>query len=124
MSLPTRTGASSAAWVRNLGNGRTAAYNAGAHFPSASTLKLAILLAVLARDDADPLRSSSWSLERSLVLSSSNRAANALLPRAGGPAGVDALVRALGATAMFTCCEYLLEAGERAIGPARSSGGR
>jgi hypothetical protein len=116
--LPARTGVSSAAWVRNLGNGRTAAYNAGAHFPAASTLKLAILLAVLARDDADPVRSSSWSLERALVLSSSNRAANALLPRAGGPAGVDALVRSLGATATFTCCDYLLEAGERGSRPA------
>jgi hypothetical protein len=118
--LPARTGVSSAAWVRNLGNGRTAAYNAGAHFPAASTLKLAILLAVLARDDGDPVRSSSWSLERALVLSSSNRAANALLPRAGGPAGVDALTRALGATATFTCCEYLLEAGERGSRPARA----
>ncbi len=53
-SLPARTGVSSAAWVRDLGNGRTAAYNAGARFPAASTIKLAILLGVLARDDGDP----------------------------------------------------------------------
>ncbi len=84
--LPTRTGVSSAAWVRDLASGRTAAYNAGAHFPAASTVKLAILLAVLARDHADPLTSPSWSLERSLVLDSSNIAANELLPRAGGAA--------------------------------------
>ena len=82
--LPARTGVTSAAWIRDLATGRTAAYNAGAHFPAASTIKLAILLGVLARDDADPLRSSSWSLERSLVLNSSNLAANELLPRAGG----------------------------------------
>ena len=55
-TLPARTGVSSAAWVRDLGNGSTAAYNAGARYPAASTIKLAILLGVLARDDADPLQ--------------------------------------------------------------------
>ena len=109
----------SAAWIRDLGSGRTAAYNAGAHFPAASTVKLGILLGVLARDDADPLRSSAWSLERSLVLNSSNLAANELLPRAGGAAAVDTLLQGLGATGTFTCCGYLLEPGERAHDPAR-----
>ena len=84
---PRARASSSAAWVRDLGNGSTAAYNAGARYPAASTIKLAILLGVLARDDADPLRSSSWPLERALVLSSSNSAANALIPRAGGAGG-------------------------------------
>ncbi|HET6171722.1 MAG TPA: serine hydrolase [Gaiellales bacterium] len=111
--LTARTGVTSAAWVRDLASGRTAGYNAGARFPAASTIKLGILLGVLAREDSDPLRSSSWSLERSLVLDSSNIAANALLPRAGGPATVDALIRGLGGTATFTCCDYLLEPGER-----------
>jgi hypothetical protein len=110
--LRARTGVASAAWIRDLATGRTAAYNAGARFPAASTGKLAILLGVLARDQADPLRSSSWSLERALVLSSSNLAANGLLARAGGAAAVDALVSALGATGTFTCCGYLLEPGE------------
>jgi beta-lactamase family protein len=112
--LRARTGVASAAWIRDLATGRTAAYNAAAHFPAASTVKLGILLGVLARDDADPLRSSAWSLERALVLSSSNIAANRLLPRAGGAAVVDTLIRALGATATFTCCGYLLEPGESA----------
>ena len=112
-SLPVRTGVTSAAWIRDLGSGRTAAYNAGAHFPAASTVKLGILLGVLARDGADPLRSSAWSLERSLVLNSSNLAANELLPRAGGAAAVDTLLQGLGATGTFTCCGYLLEPGER-----------
>ena len=85
LGLPARTGVTSAAWIRNLADGATAGYNAGARFPAASTLKLAILLGVLARDGADPLRSPSWSLERSLVLDSSNRAANELLARAAGP---------------------------------------
>jgi hypothetical protein len=113
-SLPAQTGVTSAAWIRDLSTGRTASYNAGAHFPAASTLKLGILLGVLARDDADPLRSSAWSLERSLVLNSSNLAANQLLRRAGGPAAVDALIQALGTTGTFTCCDYLLEPGESA----------
>jgi hypothetical protein len=111
--LPARTGVSSAAWVRDLASGRTAAYNAGAHYPAASTAKLAILLGVLARDRADPLRSPAWSLVRSLVLDSSNRAANELLPLAGGAAAVDALARGLGATGTFVCCGYLLEPGEK-----------
>jgi beta-lactamase class A len=111
--LPAQTGVTSGAWIRDLATGRTASYNAGAHFPAASTIKLGILLGVLARDDADPLRSSSWPLERSLVLNSSNLAANELLPRAGGPAAVDALIDRLGATGTFTCCDYLLEPGEK-----------
>lgn len=111
--LPARTGVSSAAWVRDLASGRTAAYNAGAHYPAASTVKLAILLGVLARDRTDPLRSSAWPLMRSLVLDSSNRAANALLPVAGGAAAVDALARGLGTTGTFVCCGYLLEPGEK-----------
>jgi hypothetical protein len=118
--LPARTGVTSAAWIRDLSTGRTAAYNAGAHFPAASTIKLGILLGVLARDDADPLRSSAWSQERDLVLRSSNLAANALLPRAGGADAVDALLDGLGATGTFTCCPYLLEPGERARSAQRA----
>jgi hypothetical protein len=118
--LSASTGVTSAAWIRDLATGRTAAYNAGAHFPAASTIKLGILLGALARDDADPLRSSSWSLERSLVLSSSNLAANALLLRAGGAAAVDTLIEALGATGTFTCCGYLLEPGESARSAQRA----
>ena len=63
---------------------------------------------------ADPLRSSSWSLERALVLDSSNRAANELLPRAGGAGGGRRRWSARSARPRtFTCCGYLLEAGER-----------
>lgn len=112
-TLTARTGVHSAAWLRDLGDGRTAAANAAARFPAASTVKLGILLGVLSRDDIDPVQSRSWPLERALVLSSSNSAANVLLPRAGGAAEVDLLVRSLGATATFTCCGYLLEGNER-----------
>jgi Beta-lactamase enzyme family len=111
-ALPGETGATSAAWLRDLSTGDTAAYNAGARFPAASTLKLAILLGVLAHDDTDPIRSSSWSLELSLILESSNLAANELLPRAGGAAAVDTLARELGATSTLTCCGYLVGSGE------------
>jgi hypothetical protein len=113
LGLAARTGLYTAAWIRNLGDGSTAGYNAGARFEAASTVKLALLLSVFAHDDADPLSSSSWELERSLVLDSSNLAANELLPRAGGPAGVDAVAKSLGAETTFMCCGYLLEAGER-----------
>jgi hypothetical protein len=118
-TLAARTGVTSAAWIRNLADGSSAAYNAGARFPAASTIKLAILLSVFAHDSDDPLRSPSWSLERSLVLDSSNLAANELLPRAGGPAAVDAVAKALGATATLTCCGYLLEPGEGGSAPGR-----
>jgi hypothetical protein len=119
LGLGARTGVYSAAWIRNLGDGSTAGYNAGARFAAASTLKLALLLSVLAHDGGDPLSSSSWSLERSLVLNSSNLAANELLPRAGGPAGVDALAKSLGAETTFMCCDYLLEPGEHASAAQR-----
>ncbi|MDX6562971.1 MAG: Beta-lactamase enzyme family, partial [Gaiellales bacterium] len=119
-ALPARTGVSSAAWVRDLATGSTAAYNAGARYPAASTIKLAILLGVLARDDTDPVRSSAWTLERALVQSSSNSAANALIARAGGATAIDEVASALGATATFTCCPYLLEAGERAYSARRA----
>ena len=33
-ALPARTGATSAAWIRNLADGSSAAYNAGARFPA------------------------------------------------------------------------------------------
>jgi hypothetical protein len=117
--LPARTGVTSAAWIRNLADGATAGYNAGARFPAASTLKLAILLGLLARERGDPLGSASWSLERSLVLESSNRAANELLERAGGATAVDTVAQALGATSSLTCCGYLLEEGERTTEGAR-----
>jgi hypothetical protein len=119
LSLPSLTGVTSAAWIRNLADGATAGYNAGARFPAASTLKLAILLGVFAHDDADPLRSPSWSLERSLVLNSSNRAANELLLRAGGATAVDTVAKGLGAISSLMCCGYLLEEGERATEPER-----
>ena len=84
------TGVASAAWVRDLASGSTAAYNAGAHFPAASTIKLAILLGVLARDSTDPRALVVLAARARARADSSNRAANALLPRAGGAAAVDA----------------------------------
>ena len=77
-------GGSRGAWVRHLGTGRTMSWNAGATFPGASTLKLAILMTSLAHDGSDPVNGGPWSTYRRLVLDSSNRAANELLVRMGG----------------------------------------
>ncbi len=111
-SLRSQTGVATSAWIRDLRRGTAAASNAGARFPSASTLKLGILLALFARSDVDPTAAGSWSLVRSMIQSSSNRAANQLLPSAGGAEGVNSLMASAGATATDMCCPYLLESDE------------
>ena len=111
-SLRSQTGVATSAWIRDLRRGTAAASNAGARFPSASTLKLGILLALFARSDVDPTAAGSWSLVRSMIQSSSNRAANQLLPSAGGAEGVNSLMASAGATATDICCPYLLESDE------------
>ena len=77
-------GATTAVWARDLRSGRAASWNAGATFPAASTLKLAILLTSLSRASGDPTRSGLWPTYRSMILDSSNRAANAILTAVGG----------------------------------------
>ena len=114
-SLRARTGVAASAWLRDLRSGAAAASNAGARFPSASTLKLGILLALLARTRDDPVSAPTWSRLRSMIGSSSNRAANELLPLAGGASAVNALMAAAGATATDLCCPYLLEPDERSL---------
>ena len=111
-ALRSQTGVATSAWIRDLRRGTAAASNAGARFPSASTLKLGILLALFARSDVDPTAAGSWSLVRSMIQSSSNRAANQLLPSAGGAEGVNSLMASAGATATDMCCPYLLESDE------------
>ena len=111
-ALRSETGVATSAWIRDLRRGTAAASNAGARFPSASTLKLGILLTLFARSDVDPTAAGSWSLVRSMIQSSSNRAANQLLPSAGGAEGVNSLMASAGATATDMCCPYLLESDE------------
>ncbi len=97
----SQAGAVSAVWARNLATGRAASWNAGARMPAASTLKLAVLMTVLAGRDEDPVASRSWSTYRALIRASSNQAANRLLVALGGStsrggAAVNAFARALG----------------------------
>ena len=110
--LRAETGVATSAWIRDLRRGTAAASNAGARFPAASTLKLGILLALFARSGVDPTASGTWSTVRSMIQSSSNRAANELLPAAGGADGVNALMASSGATGTDLCCPYLLEPDE------------
>ncbi len=92
----------SAAYVQDLASGEGAAWNARARFPAASTLKLAVAVEVLRTLAAKPAPGSAVdSLLRSMLVESSNEAANALEAYVGGSVHggsgrVDALARSLG----------------------------
>ena len=71
---------SAAVYVESLTTGKGAAWNAAAHFPAASTLKLAIAVAVLERyRGIPPPDSYVGALLREMIVPSDDRAANALL---------------------------------------------
>ncbi len=73
-------GGTAAFYARNLTGGTGAAWNARARFPAASTLKLAIATAVLARHSGLPPPGSSIdSLMREMIVPSGDAAANSLL---------------------------------------------
>lgn len=72
-------------YVQDLRTGVGAAWNAGARFPAASTVKLAIAVEVLRTLQGKPARDSSLERDlRSMLVLSDNAAANALLVRLGG----------------------------------------
>ncbi len=92
----------SAVYVENVGSGAGAASNARARFPAASTLKVAIAIAVLRTLDGKPAPGS-WldGLLHRMLVDSSNDAANDLElhlggSTSGGGAAVDDLLRRLG----------------------------
>jgi beta-lactamase class A len=86
-----------AVYVRSLTTGAGAAWNARARFPAASTLKLAIAVAVLrAHEGKPPPGSRVDELLRAMVTHSDNGAANELERWAGGSRRVDALLDELG----------------------------
>lgn len=92
----------SAVYVESLTTGRGAAWNAGARFPAASTLKLAIAATVLAAHRGVPARASPLGdLLHDLITVSDDRAANALLvwlagSTSAGGRRVDAFLRSIG----------------------------
>src|ERR687897_423063 len=89
-------------YVQDLRTGRGAAWNAGARFPAASTLKLAIAVTALRRLDGPPAPASRVSaLLARMLIASDNEAANELEAWIGGSvfAGsvrVNETMRALG----------------------------
>ena len=96
-ALTRSFGGTSGVYVQDLRSGYGAAWNARARFPAASTLKLAIAVAVLRAETAQPARESE--LERllhELLVHSDNEAANRLLARLGGSWRVDETMRELG----------------------------
>ena len=97
-----RHGGTHGIYVQDLRTGRGASWNAGARFPAASTLKLAIAVTALRRLDAPPAPGSRLStLLARMLVASDNEAANELEAWIGGSvfAGSDRVnetMRALG----------------------------
>ena len=91
-------------YVQSLTTGRGAAWNAKAHFPAASTLKLAIAAAVLAEHDGVPSSGSYvGGLMREMIIPSDDAAANALEVWLAGSTSagshvVNGLMRSIGMT--------------------------
>jgi len=78
----------SAVYLQDLRTGRGAAWNAAARFPAASTLKLAIAVAVLGRHDGKPSAGSRLHLLlRRMLVESHNESANDLEVWLGGSTG-------------------------------------
>jgi len=101
-SLARGFGGTSGVYVQDLATGRGAAWNAAARFPAASTLKLAVAVAVLRAHDGKPTAGSRLGgLLRAMLVNSDNDAANALEvwlggSTSGGSARVNETMRALG----------------------------
>jgi beta-lactamase class A len=97
-------GISASVWAAGLAPGSAAmSWNAGSLFTGASTLKLAILICVLASEESDPVTGGLFSTYQQMILDSSNQAADAVLTHygggtSGGGAKVEACVRQLGTT--------------------------
>ena len=89
-------------YVEHLSSGAGAAWNARATFPGASTLKLAIAVALLGRVDGPPTPGSTLDrIMRGMLIASDNDAANRGLiylggSTSGGGARVNASMRAIG----------------------------
>jgi beta-lactamase class A len=97
-------GGTAGVYVQSLTGGAGAAANAGATFPAASTLKLAIATTVLARSPGLPARGSYvCDLLGSMIERSDNEAANELEvwlggSTSGGSGKINALMRSIGLT--------------------------
>ena len=103
-----------AVYVEDLGTGAGAAWNARATFPAASTLKLAIAVAVLSRIDGPPSPGSFVDgLVRRMLDASDNESANQLLASLGGSTSgggriVDGVMRSIGLVRTVMYGGYIL----------------
>ncbi|HTI34677.1 MAG TPA: serine hydrolase [Miltoncostaea sp.] len=97
-----------AAWVHDLADGRSAGVGADLRFPAASTVKLGLMAAVLARLGGVPERSAYAYDLRAMATWSSNLATNRLLRRFGGAATATGGLRTLGARVSTFPGEYIV----------------
>jgi beta-lactamase class A len=97
-------------------SGRAAAYNAGAEFEAASTLKLPIMLVALSDNNGELEHSEYWDPMVRVTRYSDNAAANELLEQTGGSdadgaADMVELMKSLGLTHTYMAGGYLIEGG-------------
>ena len=97
-------------------SGRAAAYNAGAEFEAASTLKLPVKIVALSDNRGELERSQYWDAMVRVTRYSDNAAANELLEQIGGgdadgAADMVELMRSLGLTHTYMAGGYLIEGG-------------
>lgn len=98
----------SAVWIHDLSTGRAASWNAGALFPAASTVKLGVLVEAVRRMGSQPESSAIFHDAQAIGGWSSNLAANRLLGRVGGPAGVQRALRRMGAASSTYTGPYIV----------------
>ena len=97
-------------------SGRAAAYNGGAEFEAASTLKLPIMLVALSDNHGELEHSEYWDPMVRVTRYSDNAAANELLEQTGGSdtdgaADMVELMKSLGLTHTYMAGGYLIEGG-------------
>lgn len=112
-SLAGRTTPAVAAYVHRA-DGSAGAWNAGAEFEGASTLKLPIMVAALERIGGEPRATPYWAPFQAITRYSSNEAADETLEllggsEAGGAADMVAAMRSLGLRHTYMYAGYLTD---------------
>jgi beta-lactamase class A len=95
-------------WLEDFRTGRAAAWNAGARFPAASTVKLGVLVEALRRMGPHPDASALFHDVRGIATWSSNLASNRLLGRVGGPGAVQRALARMGAISSTFTGPYIV----------------